>query len=331
MSELESKKRFYEKTWFCILMFILICPVGVFLIWRNKLFNKVVRIILSVVAIPVTFTGLVFWIAIFNPKASIEKSDQQIKVRNEEASKESVSENESKPKSGNETGNTSEDNKKDTNQNDKSKNEKTNIEKGDNFIKNIYEQYKNSSEPKTEEFLRNPDSFAGKNIMYSGKIVQVLEGDDKTPTNIIIENNIDGNRVNILYDRKQGQPRYLENDYITVLGVFDRIESMKNLAGESIPMPIIDCKYIDFSYNISRISNACKAMDSLNKKYKLEVTGKTYKESNGKAGSLFKVYYLDTNEYDSRLLYSNGFQASWYITETDSITDYFFKESLKAK
>ena len=137
MSELENKKRFYEKTWFCILMFILICPVGVFLIWRNKIFNKVVRIMLSVFAIPITFIGLIIWIAVINPKSNIEKSQKSAEIRNEEASKESVSENESKPKSGNETGNTSEDNKKDRNENDKSKNEKTNIEKGDNFIKNI--------------------------------------------------------------------------------------------------------------------------------------------------------------------------------------------------
>lgn len=323
----EMKKKFYEKRWFGILMLILVSPIGVFLIWKNKMFNKLVRVLLSIVAIPCTFIGLMFWIAMFNPKTAMKKSDEQVQARNEEASKSSDSQNE-----GETNASADDENTKDiSDENGKSKNDDSNIEEGNNLIQNIYEQYKKSSEPKTEEFLRNPDSFIGKNIMYSGKIVQVLEGNDKTPTNIIIENSIDGQRVNILYDRKQGEPRYLEDDYITVLGTFDRIDSMKELTGKSIPMPIIDCKYIDFSYNISRMINACKAMDSLNLSYRLEMTDKTFKESNGKAGSLFKVYYLDTNKYDPRLLYSNGFDTAWYTTDTDSITEYFFVESSETK
>ncbi|AJG96782.1 hypothetical protein LF65_00091 [Clostridium beijerinckii] len=331
MENMERKKKFHERTWFCILMLLLICPAGVFLLWKNKIFNKVVRVVLSVIAIPVTFVGVIFWMAMFNPRPYIEKSKQDIAERNEEASKNSSSKSESKLKDDSDIENKSEDNKNDTSENNESAEDNSNINKADSIIKNIYEQYKKSSEPKTEEFLRDPDSFAGKNIMYSGKIVQVLEGNEETPTNIIIENNIDGKKVNILYDRKQGQPRYLENDYITVLGVFDRIEGMESLAGESIPMPIIDCTYIDFSYNMARIVNACKTMDSLNKEYRLEMTDKTYNESNGKAGNLFKVYYLDTSKYDSKLLYSNGFESAWYTNETNLLSEFFFKEKLDAK
>lgn len=332
-------KKFYETKWFTLLMFVLICPVGVFLIWKNEIFNKVGRIILSLLVVPITFMELVFWIAIINPQSAIEKSNQQIEMRNKESN--SKSQENEVPKEETENNSKSQENEipKDETDNNKSITFQieddgkeiidAKIEKSSDSIKEIYNLYKKSSEPKTEEFLRNPDLFKGKNILYTGKIIQVLEGNDEYPTNIVIENDIDGEMVNILYERKEGQPRYLVEDYISVLGVFDRIESMEMLTGEQVPVPIIDCNYIDFSYNIKRIINGCKAMDSISANYKLEMTDQTYDEPNGKSGSLFKVYYTDSKKYDSRLLYSNGFNASWYIPETESITEYFYSEPMK--
>lgn len=315
-------KKFYETKWFTLIMFVLICPVGVFLMWKNKIFNKAGRIILSILVVPITFIEIVFWIAIINPQSAIEKSNQQIEIRNKESNSKSQENEIPKEEIDNSNSTTFqiEDDGKEIND------EK--IEKSSDLIKEIYNLYKESSEPKTEEFLRNPDSFKGKNILYTGKIIQVLEGNDEYPTNIIIENDIDGEMVNILYERKEGQPRYLVDDYITVLGAFDRIESMQNLMGQQVPVPIIDSNYIDFSYNIKRIINGCKAMDSISANYRLEMTDQTYDEPNGKSGSLFKVYYNDTKKYDSRLLYSNGVNTSWYIPETESITEYFFSDQL---
>lgn len=315
-------KKFYETKWFTLIMFVLICPVGVFLMWKNKIFNKAGRIILSILVVPITFIEIVFWIAIINPQSAIEKSNQQIEIRNKESNSKSQENEIPKEEIDNSNSTTFqiEDDGKEI------IDEK--IEKSSDLIKEIYNLYKESSEPKTEEFLRNPDSFKGKNILYTGKIIQVLEGNDEYPTNIIIENYIDGEMVNILYERKEGQPRYLVDDYITVLGAFDRIESMQNLMGQQVPVPIIDSNYIDFSYNIKRIINGCKAMDSISANYRLEMTDQTYDEPNGKSGSLFKVYYNDTKKYDSRLLYSNGVNTSWYIPETESITEYFFSDQL---
>lgn len=316
-------KKFYETKWFTLIMFVLICPVGVFLMWKNKIFNKAGRIILSILVVPITFIEIVFWIAIINPQSAIEKSNQQIEIRNKESNSKSQENEIPKEEIDNNNSTTFqiEDDGKEI------IDEK--IEKSSDLIKEIYNLYKESSEPKTEEFLRNPDSFKGKNILYTGKIIQVLEGNDEYPTNIIIENYIDGEMVNILYERKEGQPRYLVDDYITVLGAFDRIESMQNLMGQQVPVPIIDSNYIDFSYNIKRIINGCKAMDSISANYRLEMTDQTYDEPNGKSGSLFKVYYNDTKKYDSRLLYSNGVNTSWYIPETESITEYFYSEPMK--
>lgn len=41
--------KFYQKNWFIILMLLFIPPVGLVLMWVNKNFNKVIRIILSII------------------------------------------------------------------------------------------------------------------------------------------------------------------------------------------------------------------------------------------------------------------------------------------
>ena len=41
--------KFYEKTWFIILMLLVFFPVGLFLMWRYSEWNKVVKIIISVI------------------------------------------------------------------------------------------------------------------------------------------------------------------------------------------------------------------------------------------------------------------------------------------
>ena len=40
--------KFYEKTWFTVLMLLLFFPVGLFLMWKYQKFNKGARIIISV-------------------------------------------------------------------------------------------------------------------------------------------------------------------------------------------------------------------------------------------------------------------------------------------
>lgn len=41
-------KKFYQKTWFIVLMLIFVFPVGIFLLWKYKKFNSIGRIIISV-------------------------------------------------------------------------------------------------------------------------------------------------------------------------------------------------------------------------------------------------------------------------------------------
>ena len=44
-----TKEKFYKKSWFIALMLFLFFPVGAYLMWKEKKFNKVVRIISSII------------------------------------------------------------------------------------------------------------------------------------------------------------------------------------------------------------------------------------------------------------------------------------------
>lgn len=41
-------RKFYQKTWFMVLMLFLFAPVGIFLIWKYKKFNTVARVVISI-------------------------------------------------------------------------------------------------------------------------------------------------------------------------------------------------------------------------------------------------------------------------------------------
>lgn len=78
--------KFYEKNWFMWLMLIFISPIGIFLMWKNKKFNVIIRGVLSVF--------FVFWFVAFiqgfnQPKENTSKqstSKQSTEV-NEEVQK----------------------------------------------------------------------------------------------------------------------------------------------------------------------------------------------------------------------------------------------------
>lgn len=61
MPNVPKQTRFWETTWFCILMMFCCCfPLGIFLMWKYKKFNKPVRIAIS------AFFGMMMLISIFS-------------------------------------------------------------------------------------------------------------------------------------------------------------------------------------------------------------------------------------------------------------------------
>lgn len=62
-----GKEPFYTKSWFMWVMLIFIAPVGIFLMWKYRNFNKILKVVLSV------FFGFVFLVAII-PSSNDSKS-----------------------------------------------------------------------------------------------------------------------------------------------------------------------------------------------------------------------------------------------------------------
>ena len=46
-----DKKKFHQTTWFSILMIFIFAPVGIFLMWKNKILKKPARVIVTIIAV----------------------------------------------------------------------------------------------------------------------------------------------------------------------------------------------------------------------------------------------------------------------------------------
>lgn len=65
-----ENQKFYQQTWFMVLMLFLFAPVGIFLIWKYNKFNTISRVILSVV-FALAFIGAI------TPEANTPKDNTQ--------------------------------------------------------------------------------------------------------------------------------------------------------------------------------------------------------------------------------------------------------------
>lgn len=254
-----KNEKFYEKTWFSILMLIFICPVGVFLIWRNKKINRILNILISVIAIPYTIIGLVFWYGMFNQDAMIERSQQDsIERRNKAIEEKKTSDN-------------VEDSKVDEQIDEEIKVEDTKV-KSDKEPKDIdtitpfLSACKSAEEVSFDKLKRNPDSYSGKNILVKGIINQVLEGDNETPSNLKVYDEITEEEIMLIYDRKEGQERYLEGDYIWTIAQFDSVQGITMLNGSSQAFPVAEIKQIYLGEIADAMKNVYEATDNMNYK-----------------------------------------------------------------
>ena len=90
---------------------------------------------------------------------------------------------------------------------------------------------------------RNPDSYEGKKIKVTGKVVQIEEGWFDS-VDLRVENS-NGNDWYISYSYPNGASKILEGDKISVYGECDGTEQYETIVGDTRRIPSIDAKYID--------------------------------------------------------------------------------------
>ena len=83
---------------------------------------------------------------------------------------------------------------------------------------------------------RDPDAYEWKLVFFSGKVIQVLEGDTSSDYRIATKGNYD-DVVLVSYTRPTGASRILEDDRVTVYGVCLGVYSYKSTGGATITIP----------------------------------------------------------------------------------------------
>lgn len=102
-----------------------------------------------------------------------------------------------------------------------------------------------------DEISRNPDNYKGKPAVFRGKVAQVVESSYSSSIDLrvdVTEGSYgwwdDTNYVS--YTLPEGSSRILEDDIITIYGTLDGLYSYTAVLGNTITLPKLDAKYIEY-------------------------------------------------------------------------------------
>jgi len=101
-----------------------------------------------------------------------------------------------------------------------------------------------------DQLARNPDVYKGFQVRLTGKVVQVIEaGKNKTQlrVNITKDEYSWSDAVFVSYTRKENEIRILEDDIITLWGIYEGLITYKAVLGQNITIPSISAKNIDIN------------------------------------------------------------------------------------
>jgi hypothetical protein len=96
------------------------------------------------------------------------------------------------------------------------------------------------------QIARTPDDYKGKKAKFSGKVVQVMEGDGETDLRIAVGGNYD-TILFVAYQNGITSTRILENDYVTVRGTSTGIYKYQSTMGGQISVPSMIVDKIELS------------------------------------------------------------------------------------
>ncbi|MDI9624104.1 MAG: hypothetical protein QFX38_04395 [Methanothermobacter sp.] len=92
-----------------------------------------------------------------------------------------------------------------------------------------------------DELNKNPDKYAGQRIVYSVRVVQIMETDGTTEIRMDV-NDVFGDTIYVVYN---GTTSAVEDSIITVYGEVYGSYTYESIAGWQITLPRIDAKYIE--------------------------------------------------------------------------------------
>lgn len=93
-----------------------------------------------------------------------------------------------------------------------------------------------------ENLARNPDTYLTKKVKFSGRIIQVLKGEDHSQYRFAVDDNYDQILFIEISEDQLSNNRLLENDYITIRGIsYGEYTYTSTLGGEiTVPSVVVD-------------------------------------------------------------------------------------------
>lgn len=88
------------------------------------------------------------------------------------------------------------------------------------------------------QLARTPDNFNGRKVKFSGKVIQVMEGNTEVQLRIAVNNNYD-TILYVAYDPRITPSRVLENDYVTVKGESEGLFTYQSTGSGNISIPLV--------------------------------------------------------------------------------------------
>lgn len=111
------------------------------------------------------------------------------------------------------------------------------------------EQYKESCVTYSyDELARNPDSYAGQDICLRGKVIQVIEESGAVTMRVNVTEGDYGiwdDTIMAYYEYSDGESRILEDDIITMYGVFGGLYTYESVLGASITVPLMYAEVVE--------------------------------------------------------------------------------------
>lgn len=97
-----------------------------------------------------------------------------------------------------------------------------------------------------QDLARNPDTHKGSKIKFSGKVVQLIEGDKQNELRFAIDEDYD-QMIYLAYDKTIVSQRVLEDDILTIYGVSIGTITYNSTGGGPITIPAATVDRIDFN------------------------------------------------------------------------------------
>lgn len=97
---------------------------------------------------------------------------------------------------------------------------------------------------KYNELARTPDDYLGKKVKFSGKVIQVIEGDGEVQIRFAVNSNYDTVLFGV-YDSDIVSSRVLEDDKITIYGKSTGLLTYQSTMGGDITIPSVRIEKID--------------------------------------------------------------------------------------